>query len=132
MKIAAHIARVLLGLMFTLFGVNAFFPFIPMSGPMPTGHAGEFIGALMGSHYMHGVAAVEVIGGVLLLIGTRFAPLGLLMIGPVVVNIAFYHIFLAPQGSGPAVVVCVLSLFLLYCYRNAFAGLVRASHSFEI
>jgi putative oxidoreductase len=127
MKIAATIARILLGLMFTVFGVNAFFPFIPMNGPMPTGNAGAFIGALMASHYMLGVAAFEIAGGVLLLIGGRFAPLGLVMVGPVIVNIAFYHIFLAPEGAAPAVVVCVLSLFLLYYYRKAFAGLVRAS-----
>jgi uncharacterized membrane protein YphA (DoxX/SURF4 family) len=127
MKIAAIIARILLGLVFTVFGLNAFHPFIPMSGSMPTGDAGAFIGALMASHYILGVAAFEVVGGVLLLIGGRFAPLGLVMVGPVIVNIAFYHIFLNPQDAVPAVVVSVLSLFLLYYYRRAFAGLVRAS-----
>jgi uncharacterized membrane protein YphA (DoxX/SURF4 family) len=97
------------------------------SPELPPGLAGDFNKALGESHYMLGVAAFEIVGGALLLIGARFAPLGLVMVGPVIVNIAFYHIFLSPQGAVPAVVVCVLSLFLLYYYRHAFAGLVRAN-----
>ena len=129
MKIAATVARILLGLGFVLFGTVAFLmSFHVMPTPeLPAGPAGDFNRALGESHYMLGVAAFEIAGGVLLLIGGRFAPLGLVMIGPVIVNIAFYHIFLSAQGAAPAVVVCVLSLFLLYYYRHAFAGLVRAN-----
>ncbi|HEV7403351.1 MAG TPA: hypothetical protein VGO11_10505 [Chthoniobacteraceae bacterium] len=131
MKIAATIVRVLLGLAFLLFGTMAFlmaFHFMP-SQELPAGLAGDFNRALGESHYMLGVAAFEIVGGVLLLIGGRFTPLGLLLIGPVVVNIAFYHLFLDHDvmHAIPAVVVSVLSLFLLCVYRSAFAGLVRAS-----
>jgi uncharacterized membrane protein YphA (DoxX/SURF4 family) len=129
MKTAATVIRILLGLAFVLFGVMAFLlSFNVMKSPeLPDGLAGDFNRALGESHYMLGVAAFEIVGGVLLLIGGRFAPLGLVMVGPVIVNIAFYHIFLDHNNAVPAVVVAVLSLFLLYYYRKAFAGLVQAS-----
>ena len=74
MKIAALIARLLLGLIFVVFGLNGFLHFIP--GPMPSGLAGQFIGALFQSHYVLVVSALQVAGGVLLLVN-RYVPLGL-------------------------------------------------------
>src|SRR5678816_1555036 len=100
MRIAALIARLLLGLIFVVFGLNGFLQFIPM-GPMPAGLAGQFIGALFQSHYLWVVAALQVIGGLLLLIN-RFVPLGLVLLGPVIVNILLYHLLLFPSGfAGP-------------------------------
>src|SRR6266851_860785 len=124
MKVATIIVRVLLGLMFVVFGSNILFPFIPMPKEQPPPLAGEFAKALMQSHYMLVVGALQLIGGLLLLIG-RFVPLGLLLLGPVIVNIVLFHIFLAPVNFAPAVVVAVLALFLLWQYRAAFAGLVK-------
>jgi hypothetical protein len=121
MKIATIIARSLLGLIFTVFGLNAFLHFIPM--PPPTGLAGDFLKALFVSHYMFVVAALQVVGGVILL-SQRYTPLGLTLLGPVVVNIFCFHLFLAPEGLPLAVVVGVLALFLLSQYRAAFAGLL--------
>ena len=131
MKIAVAIVRVLLGLLFLLSGTMAFlmaFDVVP-SPPIPSGSAGDFSRALNESSYMLGVAAFEIVGGVLLLIGGGFVPLGLVMIGPVIVNIAFYHLFLDRDVTNaiPAIVVSVLSLFLLRYYRGAFAGLVRGT-----
>ncbi|HXF10733.1 MAG TPA: DoxX family membrane protein [Desulfuromonadaceae bacterium] len=122
MKIATIIARVLLGLLFVTFGSNMFLHFIPM--PPPTGQAGAFFGALFESHYIYVIGACQVIGGLLLLIG-RFVPLGLTFLGPVIVNILCFHIFMAPSGLPLATVVAVLALFLLYRYRENFAGLVK-------
>ena len=82
MRIVALIARILLGLMFVVFGLNGFLHFIPM-GPMPTGVAGQFAGALFVSHYMYVVAALQVIGGALVLSGF-YVPLGLTLLGPVI------------------------------------------------
>ena len=76
------------------------------------------------SHYMLVVGALQFVGGLLLLIG-RYVPLGLTLLGPVVVNIFLFHLFLAPQGLPIALVVAALSLFLLWQYRAAFAGLLR-------
>ena len=121
MKIATIIARVLLGLIFVVFGSNLLLHFIPM--PAPAGPAGAFFGALYQTHYIYVVAAVQVVGGVLLF--TRFVPLALTLLGPVIVNILCFHIFLNHQGWQLAVVVAALALFLLWRHRVNFAGLLK-------
>ena len=124
MRIAALIARLLLGLIFVVFGLNAFLQFIPM-GPMPTGLAGQFIGALVQSHYMWVVAVLQIIGGVLLLVN-RYVPLGLVLLGPVIVNILLYHLLLNPVGMGMAVLVTALWFIVFYWHRAAFSGIFAA------
>ena len=121
MKILTLIARLLLGLIFVVFGLNGFLNFLNM-GPMPTGLAGQFIGALSLSHYYWVVAALQVAGGVLLLVG-RFVPLALVLLGPVIVNIVLYHVFLNPSGVGLAIVVVILWLIVFYGYRQYFSGI---------
>jgi uncharacterized membrane protein YphA (DoxX/SURF4 family) len=123
MKVATIIARVLLGLMFVVFGSNIFFHFIPMPPPKPS-LATDFSKALMESNYMYVVGFLQVAGGLLILIG-RYVPLGLTLLGPVIVNILLFHIFLEPTGLPIAIVVAVLALFLLWRYRTNFAGLVK-------
>lgn len=124
MKIATIIVRVLLGLMFVVFGANIFLHFIPMPTTPPPPLAGDFSKALFLSHYLYVVGALQVIGGALLLLG-RYVPLGLTLLGPVIVNIDCFHIFLDRSGLPMAAVVSALALFLLWQYRAAFAGLVR-------
>jgi len=121
MKIVTLIARLLLGLVFVVFGLNGFFNFLNM-GPMPSGLAGQFIGALALSHYFWVVAALQVAGGVLLLVN-RFVPLGLVLLGPVIVNIILYHVFLNPTGIGLAIVVAILWLIVFYGHRQYFSGI---------
>jgi uncharacterized membrane protein YphA (DoxX/SURF4 family) len=123
MKIATVAARVLLGLMFVVFGSNIFLHFIPMP-PMPDTPATQFGKILMESHYMLVVGGLQLVGGLLLLIG-RFVPLGLVLLGPVIVNILLFHIFLEPSNLAPGVVAAILALFLLWRYRANFAGLVQ-------
>ena len=121
MKIATIIARVLLGVLFVVLCLNFFLNFIPLPPP-PAGPARDFMMALAVSHYFYVVGALQVIGGVLLLAG-RLVPLGLTLLGPVIVNILCFHIFLDPSGLPLAIVVATLSLFLLWRYRPSFAGL---------
>jgi putative oxidoreductase len=120
MKIVILIARLLLGLAFVVFGLNGFLNFI--KGPMPTGLAGQFVGALVLSHYFWVVAALQIAGGALLLVN-RFVPLGLVLLGPVIVNILLYHLFLNPAGIGPAIVVAILWLIVFYGKRQYFSGI---------
>ena len=122
MKIATIIARVLLGLVFLVFGLNAFLHFMPMPPP-PKNEAGAFLGALFSSGYLYAIKCFEISGGLLLLIG-RKVPLGLTLVGPVIVNILFYDIFLDHTGLPMGIIVGALALFLLYRYRSAFAGLL--------
>ncbi len=123
MKVPTIVARVLLGLVFVVFGSNIFLHFMPMPPP-PATLAGDFSKALMQSHYIYVVGLLQVIGGLLLLIG-RYVPLGLTLLGPVIVNILLFHIFLDPSGLPMAIVVAVLALFLLWRYRAIFAGLLK-------
>lgn len=122
MKVVIILIRVLLGLMFVVFGANAFHPFMPM--PPLKGAAAAFIGALSDTGYIKAIASFEVAGGALLLLG-RFVPLGLTLLGPIFVNILLFHIFIDPSGLPVALVVCAMALFLLWHHRSAFAGLVR-------
>jgi putative oxidoreductase len=121
MKIVVLIARILLGLVFFVFGLNGFLHFIP-TGPMPTGDAGQFIGALFHSHYVLAVAAFQVIGGALMLVG-RYVPLALVLLGPVIVNILLYHSFMFPKGIGLALLVTVLWFVVAYSRRQNLAGI---------
>src|SRR3981081_3500227 len=121
MKILTLIARLLLGLAFLVFGLNGFLNFLSM-GPMPSGLAGQFIGALILSHYYWVVAALQIVGGALLLVN-RFVPLGLVLLGPVIVNIILYHVFLNPVGIGLAIVVTILWFIVFYAYRQYFSGI---------
>ena len=120
MRIVTTIARVLLGLMFTVFGLNGFLHFIPEpKTPMPEG-AAAFAGALMATGYMFQlVAGTQLLSGVLLLLN-RFVPLALAFLAPVLVNIIAFHVFLAPASIAPGIVVTVLELYLAWAYRNAF------------
>jgi putative oxidoreductase len=121
MKIAALIARILLGLVFFAFGLIGFLPFVP-KGPIPTGLAGQFVTALMQSHYGLVVDALQIAGGVLLLVN-RYVPLGLTILGPIIVNIFLYHLLLYHMGVGIAAVVVILWCIVAYHHRQAFAGL---------
>ncbi len=93
MKIAVLIARILLGLIFLVFGLNGFLNFLHM--PPPPGAAGQYVGVLFMSHYLHVVFVLEMLGGVLLLSG-QFIPLALVLLGPVLFNILLFHAFLFP------------------------------------
>ena len=121
MKIVTLIARLLLGLIFVVFGLNGFLNFLSM-GPMPTGLAGQFVGALVLSHYFWVVAALQIAGGALLL-ANRFVPLALVLLGPVIVNIICYHVFLNRSGIAPAIVVVILWLIVFCAHRQYFSGI---------
>src|SRR5258706_3947633 len=96
MKIATIIARSLLGLIFVVVGSNMFLHFIPMPPP-PEGPAREFMTVLFLSHYLYVVCALQVAGGALLFTG-RSTPLGLSLVGPVIVKILCFHALMAPAG----------------------------------
>jgi len=121
MKIATLIARLLLGLISLVFGLNGFLNFLNM-GPLPSGLAGQFIIALAASHYFWVVAGLQVVGGVLLLVN-RFVPLALVLLGPVIVNIILYHVFLNRSGAQLAILVTILWFIVFYGHRQYFSGI---------
>ena len=123
MKITSSIARILLGLVFFVFGLNGFLHFLNM--PPPPGLAGQYMGALFLSHYLVAVFLLEVAGGFLLLVNL-FVPVGLVFLGPVMVNILLFHCLLAPAGLPLALVAAVLWLVVFWGAREAFAGIFVA------
>jgi len=123
MKILIIIARILLGLVFVVFGSNAFLHFLPMP-PLPQGVTGEYLHAFFASGYVYVIGGFQVIGGLLLLIG-RFVALGLTILAAIIVNIWAFHLLMAPEGLPPAVVVTVRELFLIWSYRDRFAGILQ-------
>jgi len=123
MKIVTIIARLLLGLGFVVFGSNAFLHFIPMP-PIPQTLAGDFTRVFISSGWASVIGALQLIGGLLLLIG-RFVPLALTILGAIIFNILVFHALMAPEGFAPAIVVTVLELFLVWRYREAFMPLLK-------
>jgi len=121
MKIAALIARYLLGLVFLVFGLNGFLHFIPMQ-PLPPGPAGQFLTALFASHFVFVVSAVQLAGGLLLLVN-RYVPLALVLLGSVIVNILFFHLLMDRRGLPLAIVVVILWGILFLRHRQHFSGI---------
>jgi putative oxidoreductase len=130
MKIAAIIARVLLGLMFTVLGLNLWLVLVgildkpPIDGPLPGGDAGVFLGLLVSSKIMLVVKSLEIAGGALLLISIfakRYAPLAVVLLTPITVNILLFHLTLTGVSSaGMSLVLLALEGFLIYHYRENF------------
>jgi len=121
MKIVAMIARLLMGLAFVVFGLNGFFHFIP-NGPMPGGAAGQFVGALVQSHYMYVVSGLQLVCG-LLFLANRYVPLALTLLGPVIVNILLFHILMERTGLPIAILVTVLWFVIFFQHKQYFSGI---------
>jgi putative oxidoreductase len=122
MKIVSTIARFILGITFVFFGLNGLLHFIPM--PPLTGIVGQFMGALFLSHYLVVIMLLQLFGGILL-IANRFVPLGLTLLGPIIVNIFLFHVFMDPSGLPRAGFVIILWLLVAYSVRSAFAGIFQ-------
>ena len=109
-------ARIALGIIFLVFGLNGFVTFIPV----PEFH--PFMEILVSSGYMYVVKAIEVIGGIMLLTN-RYVLLGLVLLVPVIVNIALFSLFLDPSGWPMMIILVILSSFLLWTYRTYFTSI---------
>jgi putative oxidoreductase len=123
MKIAVLIARILLGLVFVFFGLNAFFNFL--HAPMPPGLAGQFTGALFASHFYVVPFGFQILGGLLMLVG-RYVSLGLVILAPILVNILTFHLTMAP-GILPGLVCTLLWFIIFAAHRESFRGILSAN-----
>ena len=123
MKTAFTVARYLAGVIFLVFGLNGFLHFIPL--PLPSGVAGQFMGALFVSHYLPLIFALQVVGA-LLLLANRYVPLALAILAPVIVNILCFHALMAPSGLPLALFVTMLWALVFVHVRSAFAALFQA------
>jgi len=125
-KIATSIARVLLGLVFFVFGLDGFLHFVPQPTTPPPEGAMAFAMALMKSGYMFPlIKGTEFVAGALLLANV-FVPLALVLLAPVVINIVAFHLFLAPSGVVLAIVLLAVEIGLAWTYRAAYRPLLIA------
>ena len=125
MKLIANIAGVLLGLVFNVVAWNVFLHFFEMPAPPKDSPPAMFLGAMIPTGYFAFVKVLEIVGGLLVAI-PRTRPLGLLTLGPIVVNILCFHILLAKGAGlvGLPLLVAGLSLFLLWTERAAYSRLL--------
>jgi hypothetical protein len=124
-RFAPHVARVLMGALFTFAGLNGFFNFVPPPKDINADVA-TLMGAFRKSGYMFPmIAGTQLLVGILLLVN-RFVPLAVVLLAPVVVNIVLLHVFLDRAGLGIAIIVLVLELFLVWSYRAAYRPMLAA------
>jgi putative oxidoreductase len=129
MKLLQTIAAALLGSAFITFGANFFLHFIPMpADPSPADAPHQlFMAALIPTGYLAFVKALEILGGLLVIL-PKTRNLGLLVLGPIVVNIIAFHVFLT-RGAGltdpPLLIISILTAFLLITQRKAWLGLLK-------
>ena len=124
MRIAETLSRYLLGLLFTVFGLNGFLHFIHQ--PLPANPVAlQFLVAVSSSHYMAIVFLVQIVGGILLLTG-RFMPLALAILAPVVVNILDYNITMDPGGISRGLLVTIPWMIVFFRYRSSFAQIFQS------
>ncbi len=124
MKYATLIGRLLLGAIFVIFGLNFWLKFIPVPPPPDGSTASAFLGALFVSGYLAAVKALEILGGLLVWSG-RFTSLGLLILGPIILNILFFDVFMAKAFNPVSSLAAVLALFLLWANRGRFTPLAQ-------
>jgi uncharacterized membrane protein YphA (DoxX/SURF4 family) len=125
MKILMIVLRTLMGALF-IFGAVLFFFHLYPKQPELKGAAKTFNDGLTASVYlMPLIKAVELICGILFVIG-RFVPLATVMIFPIVVNIVMYHTFLGQAELPVAIVLLAINLFLAFYYRKNYIGLLAA------
>jgi uncharacterized membrane protein YphA (DoxX/SURF4 family) len=123
-RYAVHAARILLGLVFFVFGLDGFLHFVPQPTEPPSEAAMAFAVGLIKTGYMFPlIKGTEVAVGALLL-ANRFVALALVVIAPVIVNIFAFHAFLAPSGLAIASALVALELGLAWAHRSAYRPLV--------
>jgi uncharacterized membrane protein YphA (DoxX/SURF4 family) len=119
----------LLGLLFLVFGLNFFLKFLPVP-PAPEGTpAAAFLGAMYGSGFLAFVKVLEIVGGLAVAI-PRLRRLGLLLLGPVIVNIVAFQIFFtngAGLTAGPVLLIIFTSLYLVWAERRAFSTFLQSN-----
>jgi putative oxidoreductase len=109
--------------MFFVFGLNFYFHFIPAQ--LPPGDAGTLMGLMFRHGWFSFYGLFYVVGGLLILIG-RFVPIGLVLLGPIMVNILLFHATFDTAHIGPGIVVTALEIFLIYAYQKHFRALFTA------
>ena len=130
MRIVEIVARYLLGIIFTVFGLNGFLNFIHQP-PLPNPLALQFFIAISASHFSVFFFAVQLIAGLLLLSG-YFVPLALVLLAAEIFNILAFHFTMAPATIGPGILAAVLWLLVFLQHRPSFDGILSAKRFSQV
>ena len=133
MKHLPNIIGALLGLAFVAFGIMFFLKVEGGPPPEPGSPPALFMAAMIPTGYFAFVKVLEILGGLLLIIPSVRA-FGLLIIGPILINILAFHAFLMSGKTlfDPVLIlICVLAAYLLWTERRGFLGLCRCCRSCE-
>jgi putative oxidoreductase len=115
-------ARILLGALL-LFGVtNAIFNFAPQP-PLPQG-AQAFMGGLFSAPYFFVLLKGTELFVALALLTNRLVPLALVVLAPITVNIALFHLVLAPAGAPLAIALLAFHLTTAWSRRENFRSVL--------
>lgn len=124
MKIAVIVVRSLMGALFLFASVTFLFKLI--TPPEQVGAMKVFNDGLEASGYMMNLVKItELICGLALISG-RFVPLALVVLSPIIVNIFFVHVFLAPEGLPVAIFLVIANSFLGYANWDKFKPLLES------
>lgn len=117
--------KILFGAGLVFFGLNKFGGwFVP---PL-NGEAGEFMGSLAtagGGYIMLIVAVVEIIAGLLFVIG-KFVPLAAILLFPIMLNAFLFHLFLDPAGIGGSILFLLFNIYVMITEREKLMPLLKA------
>ena len=120
MKVLTHVPGAVLAFLFLFGGINFFYPIAPM--PVLTGNEGKFMELFGGTGYMTVIKALEILGGVLVILPTQRAK-ALLILGPIALNIFFFEIFIH-RGVGVGILLVALVGVQAYIDKAKFRALV--------
>jgi putative oxidoreductase len=130
-SVSVIIARVVLGLIYFVFGLNFFLHFLP-TPPSAGGVADAFVGGLFQSGYFFPMLkSIEVVLGALLLIGL-FVPLSLVILMPISLNILLFHAFLTPGNATMGIVIVLVHVYLAWAYRDHYKPLFNRKASVSL
>ncbi len=125
MKYAPILASILLGGLFIMSAVTVLFNLAPMPELPKDTPIAHFMTAVGPTGFMKFVKIIELLGGILLLI-PKTRNLGLLCLGPIIVNILAFHQLVAGDGILQPILIgiSVISLYLLWVERAKWKALV--------
>lgn len=124
MKIAVNIVGGLLGFIFIALSLLVLLGLAPTPKDLPP-MVSQFMGVFAPSGWLIVVKVCELIGGILVAI-PKTRNFGLLVLGPIVINILCFHILVEKSGlMGPPLVVALFAAFLLWAERKSFLGLLH-------
>ena len=121
-KYIPQAVRVLTGLIFIGSAIAGMMGKVPPPEPEA---AKTFMGVLFSSGLLYLVKVLELLCGLALISGF-FVPLALLVLAPIIVNIAFFHVALDPSGLMVAVVLAALWAGNAVAHRSLFVPLLQA------